>query len=136
MNEPNQVLWRGIRPVDPPEYIPVLPYKPDAVQYRVYSRAQDETVESLNVPAGNVYHIINIYVHVPYLNDGSGSISLTDSNNHILQMLGYYRIGSGMVIGGCINLMAPINLLETEKIILTSNDTNFVIFCSIIYTKE
>ena len=136
MSEPNQVLWRGIRPIDPPEFIPVLPYKPGLTQYRVYGNANGNAVTLLTVPSGHTYHIINITGSARPAADGSGTIALYDDSDTYVLTLGYYFADTYRLESSTIALLTPIEVLENESIKIRSWADNFYIYGSIIYTKE
>ena len=136
MSEPNQVLWRGIRPVDPPEAIPVLPYTPGAIQHRTYGVADNSDINLLTVPAGHTYHIINMFGNCQPDADGVGYIELISGAGHILLVFGFYFSDASKMSCPPIVLMAPIDVLENEYIKVYSLNTDFKVYCSIIYTKD
>ena len=136
MSEPNQVLWRGIRPTNPPEYIPVLPYNPNATIYTKSTHIDDTTLDLLTVPSLNTYHIINLFGNVFPYHNGKGSISRIDCNGNTKEVFGYYFADDYKVGCPSITLLSPITLLENEIIRLYSNAYEFYVFCSIEYIKE
>ena len=136
MSEPNQVLWRGIRPTSPTEYIPTRIFKSDEEQYYAHNNASGYTTNVVLVPSGQVYHVINIFVSLILAADGSGYIYWRDGSNNIKGVIhrsfsDTYRILSPPVI-----LLAPIDLLEGDYIEISSDTSGFSLQCSIIYTKE
>ena len=136
MGEPNQVVWRGIRPIDPPEYIPVSAYKPNEIKYTSYVHAENQVVVALSTPVGQTYHIFSIFSCIYPEADGFGLIEHTDSDGVVRLIYAHYSANTYGIVNPPIILPSPMDLLEKESIKVSSSADGFYAYCSIIYTKE
>lgn len=136
MGEPNQVLWRGIRSVEPLEYIPITTYPPGTYPSRAYHYANNSKVTVLQVPSGSIYRIVNIWGNINPIANGSGNIVLNNSSGTTLMVLGEYRVDDYRVVNNGIGLMAPIFMSNGELISVYSSADGFYVYCTLEYTEE
>ena len=136
MSEPNQVLWRGIRPTDPQEYIPVSFFKSNEVQYSINGDIDGDTLTLLTVPVGHTYHIINMFGNIDPRADGKGHILIRDGSGTVKTIFQLVFSDTYRILLPNIVLLAPIALFENELIEIKSDTINFRVYCSVIYTKE
>ena len=136
MSEPNQVLWRGIRPTNPPEYIPVLMYKPGSELYYANANISNGEAILLSVPSGYTYHIINLFGSVIPSSNGYGYMQIYDSDSHAKIVLQTYYSDDYKMSNMPVVLLSPLILLANETLRINSSAASFTVHASAIYTKE
>ena len=136
MSEPNQVLWRGIRPIDPPEYLPISFFKHNTEQHVIHNSVSGSTVTLLTVPTGHIYHIINIFTGLLLHANGAGYIVAYDENDITLAIIQRYFSDTYRVLCPPVVLLSPIDLTENQYITISSDTSGFTLYVTIVYTEE
>lgn len=81
MGEPNQVKWRGIRPVDPREAIPVQPFGDFGTQIVKDTYADNSTVIIHTVTSGKSLYLCSIALSVIPAATGYGYFYVRDDSD-------------------------------------------------------
>jgi len=84
MGEANQVKWRGIRPVEPREAIPVQPFGDFGTQVAKDNYVDNSIVIIHTVTNGKTLHLCNISLSVYPQTDGYGWFYVRDTNDTIV----------------------------------------------------
>jgi len=81
MGEPNQVKWRGIRPVEPREAIPIQPYTDFGTQVAKSASANNSTAIIHTVTAGKSLYLCGVSLSVVPTASGYGYFSVRDDTD-------------------------------------------------------
>jgi len=125
MGEPNQVKWRGIRPVEPREAIPIQPYTDFGTQVAKDNYANNSTVIIHTVTSGKNLYLCSVAFSVYPTVDGSGSFNIRDDNDNIKHIL--FQIQRQANDGTMVTLTfnPPFVIPEGWDIIIWSSTTGF-----------
>jgi len=125
MGEPNQVKWRGIRPVEPREAIPVQPYGDFGTQVVKHDCVEGGGSVIYTVSSGKNLYLCSVAFSVYPIADGNGSFNIRDDNDNIKHIL--FQIQRQANDGTIITLTfnPPFVIPEGWDIHLWSSATGF-----------
>ena len=87
MGEPNQVKWRGIRPVEPREAIPIQPYGDFGTQIAKHNWVEGGTSIIHTVTSGKNLYLCSVAFSIYPTVDGEGTFSIRDDNDIVQYIL-------------------------------------------------
>jgi len=147
MGEKNKVRWVGIRPIDPPETIPVeeqsplteisvkpvsprqaipiQPYGDFGTQIVKYAWVENATAIIHTVSAGKTLHLCSIALSVDAVADGRGRMFVRDDSDTIQYYFFRPRrpAGNGEMVGLTFN--PPLKISEGWDICVWSENADF-----------
>ncbi|RLG10436.1 hypothetical protein DRN69_09010 [Candidatus Pacearchaeota archaeon] len=121
MGEPNQVKWRGIRPVEPREAIPVQPFGDFGTQVAKHSSINNDTTIIHTVMSGKILYLCSLSFGMTPINAGEGWIFVRDENDNITYYLftTYRQQNDGICISMTFN--PPLIIPAGYDICIQSN---------------
>jgi len=128
MGEPNQVKWRGIRPVEPREAIPVQPFGDFGTQIAKDAYANNSTVIIHTVTSGKSLYLCNIGLSVFPTASGYGYFYVRDEND--TTQYRFFRPRRQQYDGEMVSMTfnPPLIIPEGWDIVLWSQVADFIIY--------
>lgn len=128
MGEPNQVKWRGIRPVEPREAIPIQPYGDFGTQVAKSAYVNNTTTIIHTVTSGKSLYLCSIALSVFPTAAGYGYFYVRDENDTTQYTIlrPKRQQDDGEMVTMTFN--PPLVIPEGYDIVIRSQVTDFVLY--------